>query len=311
MISVLMSVFNESVNDIKISIDSVLSQTYRDFELIIVLDKPDNLEAKELLCLYKEQDERVIILVNDENIGLAMSMNRAASVAKGEYLLRMDADDISTPDRFEIELAAMEEGKYDLVCSDYDFIDENGEEIEKSTEVYTDKQISKLLPLRNVIHHPTVIMTREIFDRVGGYRNYKCAQDYDLWLRFKCAGCKFHMVNKKLLHYRIRTASTTLKHRLRQVMTLKYILSLYGKKMNGYSYDGYLNYLEKHNADSPEAQEDYTKYAELYAKAKGQIKRGKVFRGFGNILKVLFCSKYYRPYIFRGIRISFIKKFAK
>lgn len=313
MISVLMSVYNESLSDIKTAVESILAQTFKDFEFIIVLDNPNYEEAKQYLENCKNEDKRIKLIYNQENIGLAMSMNKAFSLAKGEYLLRMDADDISVPERFDIQFKAISNGNYDLVCSDYDFIDENGDLLNQKTSVYTDKQITKLLPYRNVIHHPTVIMKTETFKDMGGYRNYQCAQDYDLWLRMLIEKCSFHMINQKLLHYRVRKSSTTIKHRYKQVCTRNYILSLYkGKKnMQNYSYDGYLEYLAKHKATDMGCQEEYERYALLYNEAKKKIKRGNVFGGLWGIIKVLCGSKYYRPYILRNMKVHFITKFVK
>lgn len=313
MISVLMSVYNENLDEIRQSVDSILSQTYTNFELIVVLDQPNYAEGLALLSEYAGKDPRVNILVNEKNIGLAMSMNYAAENAKGEYLLRMDADDICFPDRFRLQYDAISNGKYDLVCGNYDFIDENGDLLPQKPTLYTDKQLSALLPYRNIIHHPTVIMTATAFRAVGGYRNYPCAQDYDLWLRMKCAGCRMHMMKEKMIRYRVRQASTTVQKRYKQSCTGEYIRSLYNRKnrMSGYSYDGYLAYIEKRHANDPSANKDFILNSERYLQAKQKIKRGNVVKGTADLCRVIFCSKYYRPHIFRSIKIALISRFVK
>lgn len=315
MISVLMSVYNETPEDITKSINSVLSQTFTDFELIVVLDNPENSQALSLLNDFAKKDARVVVVVNEKNIGLALSMNRAASVAKGEFFLRMDADDICVSDRFELQFEAISNSNYDLICSSYDFIDENGNPLDQKAPFFTSKQINLLLPLRNVIHHPTIIMKRDVFEKAGGYRNYQCAQDYDLWLRLKLLGCKFCMMPQKLLHYRVRTSSTTVKHRYKQVCTLRYILSLYGlwglKGMRGYSYEGYLSYLETHGASNPEVQENYKENFSLYMSSIAALRQKRLVEGIKGVAKVLFCSKYYRPHILRSLKIAVIKKCFK
>ena len=254
-------------------------------------------------------------MVNEKNIGLALSMNRAASQAKGDLFLRMDADDICTPDRFELQFEAITNGHYDLICSSYDFIDENGNPLDQKAPFFTGKQISMLLPLRNIIHHPTVIMKRDIFERVGGYRNYHCAQDYDLWLRLKLLGCKFYMMPDKLLHYRVRTSSTTVKHRYKQVCTLNYIHSLYGlwglKGMRGYSYENYTSFLDAHGASNPETQEDYKNNFALYMSSIDLLRKKQLLSGAKGVIKVFLFSKYYRPHVLRSLKISIIKKCFK
>ena len=188
MISVLSSVYNETLEEIRESLDSILSQSYTDFELIVVLDRPDYAEGLALLQEYAAKDARVKVLVNEKNIGLAMSMNYAAENAKGEYYLRMDADDVCYPGRFQKQIDAITGSDYDLICGNYDFMDEQGNFLPQKPRVYTDGQLNTLLAYRNIIHHPTVIMKAKAFWEAGAYRNYPCSQDYDLWLRMKCCG---------------------------------------------------------------------------------------------------------------------------
>lgn len=312
MISVLMSVYNETLDEIRQSVDSVLSQHFSDFELIVVVDQPSYGEGLALLQAYAQRDSRVFVLVNEKNIGLAMSMNRAAEHARGEWLLRMDADDICLPGRFQLQYDAASSGKYDLICGNYDFIDENGNLLPQKAMVCTDRQLDLLLPLRNAIHHPTVIMSAELFHKVGGYRDYPCAQDYDLWLRMKCAGARMHMMPEKLIQYRVRQNSTTVQKRYRQSCTGEYIRQLYRRKdkMSGYSYEGYLAYLDRRGVNKPEANADYVKNFEHYVQAKQDLKHGHLVRGASGLYRVLCFSEFYRPNILQSIRIAAITKFV-
>lgn len=313
MISVLMSVYNETLQEIRQSVDSVLSQTYKDFELIIVLDQPAYTEGLVLLNEYAASDSRVRILVNEKNIGLALSMNHAANHAWGEYLLRMDADDICMPERFQLEHDALCDGKYDLICGNYVCIDEDGNPLPQKTPVYTDRQLEALLPYRNIIHHPTVLMRASCFHEVGGYRNYPCAQDYDLWLRMKCAGCKMHMLQDVLIQYRIRQSSTTFQKRYKQSCTGDYVRKLYRQRnnMRGYSHEGYLAYLDKRQVQDPAANEDFIENFNRYMQSKQELKRGHIIAGMTDLCKVLFCSKYYRPRIHQSVMIAGISKFVR
>lgn len=313
MISVLSSVYNETLGEIRESVDSILSQSYRDFELIVVLDRPEYAEGLSLLREYAQKDSRVKVLVNEKNIGLAMSMNYAAENAKGEYLLRMDADDICMPNRFQLQYDAIRTGKYDLICGNYDFIDENGNLLPQKPRLYTDKQLDALLPYRNIIHHPTVIMTAKAFSAAGGYRDYPCAQDYDLWLRMKCAGFKMHMMPEKLIKYRVRQASTTVQKRYKQSCTGEYIRNLYRQRnnMSGYSYERYLADLEKWGVNDPTANGDFIENSERYMQLKRKVKKGHIVSAAVDFYKVMFRSKYYRPHIFRSIKIAMITKLVK
>lgn len=313
MISVLSSVYNETLAEIRESLDSILNQSYRDFELIIVLDHPEYTEGLALLQEYAEKDSRVKLLVNEKNIGLALSMNYAAEHAKGEYYLRMDADDVCFPDRFKMQIEAIVGSEYDLICGNYDFIDENGELLPQKPPLYTDSQMDALLAFRNVIHHPTVIMKAKAFWEVGAYRNYPCAQDYDLWLRMMCNGCKMHMMPEKLIKYRVRQASTTVQKRYKQHCTIEYVQKLYRQRnnMTGYSYEGYLAYLEKRGVNEPGANADFVANFERYMQLKKKIKKGQLVGAMRDFCKVMFRSKYYRPHILRSVKIAMVMKFAK
>ena len=103
-ISVLMSVYNESNKELDEAILSILRQSLQDFELIIVNDDPVDVQHQQALQEWAKRDKRIILVQNDKNIGLAASMNKALRLAHGEYIARMDADDISAPDRLSRQL---------------------------------------------------------------------------------------------------------------------------------------------------------------------------------------------------------------
>ena len=114
-ISVLMTVYKESEEELKESFESIINQTYKNLEIIVVIDFPDELWRKTFIEQYN--DERVKIIVNEKNIGLPLSLNKALDVATGDYYARMDSDDISTLDRFEKQLKYIENEDCDLVGS--------------------------------------------------------------------------------------------------------------------------------------------------------------------------------------------------
>lgn len=181
MISVIMSVYNEKSIYVEKAIDSILNQTYSDLEIVIVLDSPDNETLLKILKEYTHKDTRVKLLINDKNIGLAMSLNRAIEVAHGEYLARMDADDISKPERLERELEYLINNGLDVVSCVADKIDENGNVWGEIKPFNNRPEVIKdILEIQNVIIHPTVLMRTDIIKSVGGYRNFPSCQDYDL-----------------------------------------------------------------------------------------------------------------------------------
>lgn len=300
--SVLMSVYNERKEELKAALDSIFQQSFTDFELIIVCDNPSNEILKKNVVDLTKEDTRVKIIWNEENIGLALSLNKAFKASQGEYLIRMDADDICVKDRFEKQIALMEESKYDLVCSSYYYINENGDLISRRADYYTEKQIQDFLPLKNIIHHPTVVMRRDIFQKVGMYRNFPCSQDYDLWLRMLDLGCSMYMMEEKLLYYRIREQSVTSKKGFQQLSTIDYIRHIYRERnrrgVDLYDYDGYLNYIKKLGVGNQEKENnfllarDYVRVGKESAKDKKYIKAGfHLVRGF-------FTSNFYRRQLF-------------
>lgn len=312
-ISVLMSIFNETIDDINKAINSILNQTYSDFEFIIIVDNPKRSDLKEKLCLL---DSRIKVLVNEYNIGLAQSMNRAASIAKGKYLARMDADDISLCSRFDKQYRMLIENDYSLVCTGYVMIDEFDNPIGVESEDISDSDLVRLLPFDNTIHHPTVMMKKTLFDKVGGYRNFPCSQDYDLWLRMILVDNNFHYIPDRLFQYRIREGSISQKNKVKQITTWWYIQSLYKQRKKGgtdsYSETNYLKYLKKNNV----FDEKYCKDEINARKIKSQVdmlKKEKNFKvkRFALICKILCISSFYRKYYFRVFKYKIIKRFAK
>jgi len=249
-VSVLMSIYNESIDQIKESVESMISQTFQDYECIIILDNPDRDDIDALINGYK--DPRFRLYKNDSNIGLAMSMNKAASLSKAGILARMDADDIAEEEKLEICYNVITTNKADVVFSNYHFIDGNSVIIDDRYKIeYKEGYVaSKEIALSpNQIHHPTVMMRRSIFEAVGGYRNFPCAQDSDLWLRMQEHGAVFYSIMKPLLRYRVNPQGTTQKKLFKQQLTTHYIYSLSIERMqtgkDSYSIENYNDYLKR------------------------------------------------------------------
>src|SRR5690606_32334147 len=133
----------------------------------IVNDNPENLKNINILRDYQLKDNRIKLILNERNIGLAESLNKAAKLAIGDYFVRMDADDISDYTRIEKQLKVMTENEYDLICTNYYYINENGDILDKSVEIFSSKTISILLKYRNIIHHPTVTIKRQSFEKLN------------------------------------------------------------------------------------------------------------------------------------------------
>lgn len=308
-----MSLYNESIEEIKQAIDSVLNQTYKHFEFIIINDNPNNSLYDKLIRDYQLKDNRIIYYKNKKNIGLALSMNKAAKLAKGEYLARMDADDISLPNRFEKQISFLENYTYDFVFTNYSLIDEKGDflnKCEKEQDYYNDDEIPAQIFIKQIIHHPTVMMRRDSFEKVHGYRNFICAQDYDLWIRMAEAGIRFHMIDEVLLYYRIRENSITSKKLHVQLLTVKYIYKLLMERLNyssdSYDYNEYCNYINIHSHQSENEIRDLWKAQVLLKKGK----RSNAIIRFLIRIYVFYVSKIHRDiFLQKQYRKFFLNKF--
>lgn len=230
MISVLMCIYNEKIIWIQEAINSILSQTYQDFEFIIVVDNP-KLARESIFYLdsLAQSDPRIKIYYNGSNQGLAKSLNRGLSYASGEYIARMDADDISMPNRFQKELDYLIVNNKDMVSCQRINMDENGEILNNVRHLSTDP--NKELPFSNFIVHPGVMIKSNIIHALGGYRNFHKSQDYDLWLRMISSGYCIGVLDDYLIKYRIRKNSISGRNRLEQYYISEYQKLLYWERL--------------------------------------------------------------------------------
>ncbi|CDH43066.1 glycosyltransferase [Candidatus Contendibacter odensensis] len=181
-ISVLMSVHNGE-RFLREAVDSILNQTYTNFEFIIFDDCSTD---SSLAILQSYTDPRIRIIKNDKNLGLTVSLNKGLSLAQGELIARMDADDISRPSRFEKQVVFLDQHPEVAVVGTWiECIDREGR-IFKQIKSPTEPAIIRNELLRkNFMWHPTVTFRKHAAITTGGYQNKagRFAQDYDLWLR--------------------------------------------------------------------------------------------------------------------------------
>lgn len=208
-ISVILPVYkNDKPAYVKLSIDSVLNQTYSNIELNIGVDGPIGDDLGAILRSY-EKDDRVEIHWFEENRGLAIVLNDLLddSFDKGfQYIARMDADDISLPDRLEKQVAFLEENKnIDVVGGAIEEIDETGESRNKVIVYPTSSEDCRsFFSRRNPHAHPAVLFRKSFFDKAGClYRpEYRQNQDTMLWLDGMKAGTKHANIPDVVLRFR-------------------------------------------------------------------------------------------------------------
>lgn len=241
LISVLMSTYKEPIEWIVMSINSILEQTYKNIELIVVIDNPDNNELIDYLTELQKKDKRVKIVKNKENKGLVYSLNRGFTFCEGEFIARMDADDVSELERLEMQYKYITETKYDLVGSGLQFFWEN--EQMQVVEVKTDNQ-SCLEMLRKACcsPHPTWLFRREVFEILKGYRDIDSCEDLDFLHRAAQRGFKLGNINKVLLQYRNNPESISHLKADKQRTTRYYLIKQFRKK-RPVVYEEYVNYM--------------------------------------------------------------------
>ena len=228
-VSVIMSVYNEPLEILTESIESVLNQTYTDFEFIIVIDNPNFLEARFLIESFAKKDNRIKFFVNKTNLGLSKSLNKAISIAKGTYIARMDADDISISTRLEKQICFLQKKNVDLVGSFVQTISEDSTIISDCIKVpVKDEQIKKKLKINNCIFHPTWFLKKEIYEFAGGYSLFQI-EDYELLLKCKDV-YKFGNVPEVLLKYRMMQNSISRSNLFLQYIKMLYLQEVYFKK---------------------------------------------------------------------------------
>ncbi len=203
-ISVVMSVFNGG-KFLRPAIDGILSQTFTDFEFIIINDgSKDN--SRQLIESYTDPRIR---LINQSNRGLVYSLNKGVKIARGRFIARQDADDISLPSRLEKELQLITTSeRLGLVGSFFTYISEA--ESEPSTTITSttkDLDLKRSLLIVNPFAHGSTLTRREAIIEAGGYRdNYGPTEDYDLWRRMM-NNWEFAVVPESLYWYRINPNS--------------------------------------------------------------------------------------------------------
>lgn len=207
-VSVIMGIYN--INDKKMieqAIESILNQTFKDFEFIICDDgSTDNTYnmVKEII----HGDKRCILIRNEHNQGLAQTLNNCLSIAKGEYIARMDADDISIKTRLEEEVSFLDNHpNYSLVSGFSELFNDNKTFGIRKNKEYPQKDDMLFGP---PFIHAAMMMRKEVLCKLNGYRVCKetlRAEDYDLWMRLYALGEKGYNLQKVI--YQIRENRST------------------------------------------------------------------------------------------------------
>ncbi|WP_081733756.1 glycosyltransferase family 2 protein [Methylomonas sp. 11b] len=209
VISAIMAVYNTE-RYLTEAIQSILSQSFTDFELVIVDDGSTD-GSPEILRNLAQQDSR-IKLITQVNAGIGAATQRGIVESQGEYIAIMDSDDISLPDRLKLQKQFLDQHPdIDAVGSQWRMLHADGRDIGIDTHPTDSERISVLMYAFFSLHHPTTMIRRHALEKVGGYSvDRSClVPDYDLFMRMQLAGCRFANLPEILFIWRLNPASTT------------------------------------------------------------------------------------------------------
>lgn len=302
MISVIMSTYKEDERLLRESIESILNQTYRDFEYIIILDYPDNDVHKSVIEEYAFKDNRIHFYINEKNMGLTDSLNRGLSLCHGEYIARMDADDISLPSRLERQMKYLEKNHYDLIGGITEMINENGTLLYSIKSVPTDpKKINKALRYSQCIAHPTWLGKKEVFEKNAGYRHMPLCEDYDFTLRAVLNGFVVSNLNEAVLKYRMTSNSISRSNLFEQYLYMSYITNEYKNKGIA-SVDKAYAYVQQHLNEKD--SDKYLKANVIFNRMLQEMSDKQFLSFIKDGFCLLFSSKYYLNKIYRFMMLS-------
>jgi len=223
LVSILMPAYNAE-KYIGEAIESILNQTFRDFEFIIIDDASTD-DTWNIIQKYKTKDKRIITLKNTINQKICKTLNEGISIAKGKYIVRMDADDWSFPDRIKKQYRYMESHRNIIISGGSMLVcDSNLNQYARRDYPTENEELRKSILRFSPFSHPTVIFKTKIAKKIGGYHTLY-AEDIELYLKLGKYGV-FGNIEDTLIKYREITSSmTNTKLRITEMHTLKHRLT--------------------------------------------------------------------------------------
>lgn len=224
LVSVLMCIYKEEVPVVSNAIESIRNQTYKDIEIIVLLDNPQYDEMQLYLKRLSLEEERMKYIVNPVNMGLIGSLNKGIHLCNGTIICRMDADDYAEPLRIEKQLEHMRSHSLDLVGSYISLMDMQGNMLGEIRLFPTQhKYLCRYLKYASAIPHPTWLIKKEVYEALQGYRHIQHAEDYDFLIRLCIHRYKMGVVPEPLLRYRINLKGTTQQNIASQKIVSSYL----------------------------------------------------------------------------------------
>lgn len=208
IVSVIMPTYNTKEEYLRAAIESILNQSYKNFELIIV-DDGSTQNDWEIINEYAKRDTRITVAKNEQNKGLIFTLNRLISMASGYLIFRMDSDDISHEKRLERTVKYFKcNPEVDIVGGQYRTIIDRKKSITKTSLKRKDGDIKSYLLWQSPMSHPSVCFKKGV---VSEYFSDEKAEDYNLWTRLALKGFKFNNMRQNLIYYRMHSEQITQK----------------------------------------------------------------------------------------------------
>lgn len=228
LVSIVLPTYNGE-KYIKESIESVLNQSYKNFELIIVNDASKRNEVENVILKYQKKDNRIIYIKNKENLKLTRTLNNWIKISKGKYIARIDDDDIWSDDKkLEKQVEFLEKNNdYSIIWTKAICIDENWNEIGKIWNSNSDKEIRNKILITNQFVHSSVLIRKEALDKYWVYNDkWNYIEDYELWLRIGRYS-KLENLSDFSIKYRILKNSITRQKNIEQNLMILKVIKLY------------------------------------------------------------------------------------
>jgi len=254
IISVVMAVYNGD-EYLSAAVNSILEQTFDSFEFIIIDD--GSIDASNQI-LNEYTDSR-IKLIRQENKGLSAALNVGISIANGEYIARMDADDIALPNRLEVQYKYLcNNPELDVIGGQAKIIDMEGKVVADMRKPVAHTNVVRYMEYSCPLIHPTYLMKTSVCKAIGGYRPmFQIAQDYDFILRVVDAGYQCGNTPDNVLRYRVNLKNISLVYGQKQMYETRCLLNAHKLRSKGKSDQSYLDYAMKKCPDKNSPLFDY------------------------------------------------------
>lgn len=228
-LSVIMPVYN-SKKFVRTALESVLNQSFKNFEFIILDSSID--ETSHIIKSYNDKRIKYFYL---SQVSISEALNYGIKKSETNTIARMDADDISYPGRFEIQMEYLNNNNIDIIGTSFYYIDINNDILYEKKMPEFHKDIEFMMPIESSLLHPTLMGKKKKFTEVGGYSDEYITEDVDIFLRLLEKGCRFYNIQNPLLGYRMinkDTGKIVLQNTSRIILGYNYINNKYKTNLN-------------------------------------------------------------------------------